>query len=57
MTVILSNVIWEILMNTFRLIVNNPFEENFYEKGKKKVIYVLIAFFISYKSSVKIFLK
>ena len=43
--VILSNVIWEILMNTFRLMVNNPFKENFYEKGKKKVIYVLIAVF------------
>ena len=37
-----------------RALGNNLFKENFYEK---KIINVLIAFFISHKSGVKIFLK
>ena len=40
--------------------VSNPFKENFYRKGKKekeKAINVLIAFSISHKSGVKLFLK
>ena len=37
--------------------VNNLFKENFYEKRIKKVINILIVFFISYKSDVKTFLK
>ena len=36
-----------------RVLVNNLFKEKFYEKKK---INVLIAFFISHKSGVKIFL-
>ena len=40
--------------------VSNPFKESFYRKGKKekeKAINVLIAFSISHKSGVKLFLK
>ena len=43
------------LTNALRALVNNPFKENFYRK--KKVINILITFFISHKSGVKIFLK
>ena len=43
-------------MDAFRVMVNNSFKENFYEKIKK-VINILIIFFISHKSSVKNFLK
>ena len=39
-----------------RVLVNNLFKENFYEK-RKKIINILIVFFISHKSGVKIFLK
>ena len=42
------------LTSALRGLVNNPVKENFYEK---KTINVLITFFISYKSYVKIFLK
>ena len=48
----------EMLMDALRVIVNNPFKENFYGKRiKKKVINVLTVFFISHKSGVKTFLK
>ena len=39
-----------------RVLVNNLFKENFYKK-RKKIINILIVFFISHKSGVKIFLK
>ena len=42
--------------SAFKALFNNPVKESFYEKKKKK-INVLKAFFISYKSGVKIFLK
>ena len=42
------------LTNALRALINNLFKKSFYEKRKKNV---LIIFFISYKSSVKIFLK
>ena len=45
----------KMLTNTFRILVNNLFKENFYRK--KKVINVLTVFFISHKNCVKIFLK
>ena len=45
------------LKNVLRVLVNNLFKESFYEERKKKAINVLIAFFISHKSSVKTFLK
>ena len=45
------------LTDALKVIVNNPFKENFYGKRKKKVINVLTAFFISYKSGAKTFLK
>ena len=45
----------EMLTNTFRILVNNLFKENFYRK--KKVINVLTVFIIFYKSDVKTFLK
>ena len=45
------------LTSALRALVKNPVKESFYGKRKKKVINVLIAFFISYKSDVKIFLK
>ena len=44
------------LTNALRPLVNNPFKESFYKK-KKKQLNVLIAFFISYKSDIKTFLK
>ena len=43
------------LTNALKVLINNPFKESFYEK--KKVINVLLAFFISYKNGIKIFLK
>ena len=46
-----------ILTNTLRELVNNSFKESFYGKRKKKVINALTVFFISHKSSDKIFLK
>lgn len=49
-------IIKEILMKTFRVMVNNSFKENFYRKMKKK-INVLTIFFIFHKSYVKTFLK
>ena len=41
-------------MSVLRALVKNPVKENFYEKRKKNVF---TAFFISYKSDVKTFLK
>ena len=43
------------LTNAVRVLVNYPFKESFY--GKKKVINMLTAFLISYKNSVKTFLR
>ena len=48
------------LINALWAMVSNPFKESFYRKGKKekeKAIKVLIAFSISHKSGVKLFLK
>ena len=48
------------LINALWAMVSNSFKESFYRKGKKeteKVINVLIAFSISHKSGVKLFLK
>ena len=45
-----------VLPNTLKVMVNNPFKENFYEK-KKKIINILTVFFISHKNNIKIFLK
>ena len=42
-------------MDILRTIVNNLFNESFYEK--KKTINILTIFFISYKNGVKTFLK
>ena len=44
------------LTSSLRVLVKNPVKENFYGKIKK-TINVLIVFFISHKSDVKIFLK
>ena len=44
----------EMLIDTLRVMVNNPFKKKIMEK---KVINILITFFISYKNSVKTFLK
>ena len=44
------------LTDAFRVMVNNPFKENFYGKRKKKTINILITFFISHKNGVKTFL-
>ena len=43
------------LTNAFRVLINNLFKKSLYKK--KKTINILIAFFISHKSDVKIFLK
>ena len=43
-------------MSVLRTLVKNLVKENFYEK-RKKLINVLIVFFISYKSDIKTFLK
>ena len=51
------NKLWEMLTSALRVLVNNPFKESFYGKWKKKVINILIAFFIFYKNDIKIFLK
>ena len=47
------------LTNVLRAMVNNPFKESFYGKRgrKKKQINVLTVFSISYRNSVKTFLK
>ena len=45
------------LMDDLRAVVNNQFKEIFYGKRKKKVINVLIIFYISHKRGVKTFLK
>ena len=47
-------ILWKILTDALRAMVNNPFKENFYIKRKKKV---LTTFFISHKNGVKTFLK
>ena len=44
------------LMDAFGTMVNNSFKESLYGK-RKKIINFLIAFFISYKSGIKTFLK
>ena len=44
-------------MDALRVIINNPFNERFYGKRKKKTINILIAFLVSHKSGVKTFLK
>ena len=46
-----------VLTNALKVMVNNPFKENFYEKRKKKAINVLTFFFIFHKCVVKTFLK
>ena len=46
----------EIMTDAFRIIVNHSFKKSFYGK-RRKTINILTAFFISYKNSVKIFLK
>ena len=48
-------IIWVILTSAFRTLVNNPVKKVFIEKEKK--INILIAFLISHKSDIKIFLK
>ena len=45
------------LTKALRVLVNNPFKESFYRKGKKKVINVLTVFFIFYKNCIKTFQK
>jgi len=46
------------LTSVFRVLINNLVKESFYGKRKrKKTINVLIVFFISHKSDVKIFQK
>ena len=48
------------LTNVLRVLVNNSFKENLYGKRNQKkenAITVLIAFFISLKSGIKIFIK
>ena len=48
----------KILMDAFKIMVNNLFKESFYGKIKKKQLMLcLSAFSISYKSNVKTFLK
>ena len=47
-------ILWKMLTDAFRTLVNNLFKEIFYEK---KIFYILIIFFISHKSCIKIFLK
>ena len=50
----------KMLTNVFRVLVNNSFKENFYGKRNQKkenAIIVLIAFFISHKNGIKIFIK
>ena len=42
------------LIDALKVIVNNSFKESFYEKKK---INILTVFYISYKSSIKTFLK
>ena len=42
------------LTSIFKALVKNSVKENFYEK-RKKIINILIDFFISYKNDVKIF--
>ena len=42
------------LTSIFKTLVKNSVKENFYEK-RKKIINILIDFFISYKNDVKIF--
>ena len=46
----------EMLTDAFGTMVNNSFKESLYGK-RKKIINVLIVFFISYKSGIKTFLK
>ena len=43
------------LTSTFRTLVNNPFKESFYKK--KKIINILITFFIFHKNGIKTSLK
>ena len=43
------------LTSALKVPIKNLVKENFYGKRKKKVINILTAFFISYKSDVKTF--
>ena len=47
------------LTNALKIIINNPFNESFYEKKQKqkKINILTIFLFISHKSDIKIFLK
>ena len=49
----LEFIIWEILTNALKVMVNNPFKESFYGKNNN----ILSAFSISLKNGVKTFLK
>ena len=49
------NIFRVMLSSAFRALIKNQVKEIFY--GKKKTINILTAFFISYKSDVKTFLK
>ena len=46
----------KILTTVLKVLVNNPFKENFLE-NEKNVINILTTFFISHKSDIKTFLK
>ena len=52
-----SFVLWKILTDALRAIINNSFKESFYRKRRKTIINVLTIFSISNKSDVKTFLK
>ena len=45
------------LTDALRIMINNLFKENLYEKRKKKTINILTVFSISHKNDVKTFLK
>ena len=44
----------EIPTNVFKVLINNSFKKNFYEK-RKKTINIFMIFFIFHKNNVKIF--
>ena len=47
----------EMLTDVLKVMINNPFKENFYRKRKKINVLTFFFFSISYKSGVKTFLK
>ena len=49
------NIILKMLINVFKVLVNNLFKESYYRK--KKIFNVFYSFFISHKSDIKTFLK